>query len=128
MEQSWIVASGRLSLYLYYALIVASLLGIAYRRASPSSVARPASGPDRARRLEAPGAGALARFAVEYVGNVGLEELSGRIERRRNREARALMDYIRGDLAKRQVQPSEAERLLEDLRETVRAERQEQTG
>jgi len=128
MEQSWIVASGRLSLYLFYALIVASLLGIAYRRASASSEARPAAGPNKIRRREVPGAGALARVALEYVGNVGLEELRKRIERRRNREARALMDYIKGDLAKRQVHPSEAERLLEELRQTLRAERQEQTG
>ena len=71
---------------------------------------------------------ALARFALEYVGNVGPEELRSRVERRRNREARVLMDYIKGDLALREVQPPEAERLLEELRKTVRAAQQEQTG
>ena len=124
MEQSWIVASGRLSVYLFYALIVASLLGIAYRRALRGSEARSA-GPDKTGGRTA---GALARFALEYVGNIGPEELRARFERRRNRQARVLMDYIKGDLALREVQPLEAERLVEELRNTLRAERQEQIG
>jgi hypothetical protein len=38
------------------------------------------------------------------------------------------MDYIKGNLALSEVQPLEAERLVEELRKTLRAERQEQTG
>jgi hypothetical protein len=124
MEQSWIVASGRLSVFLFYALIVASLLGIAYRRALRGSETRSAGPDDKGGRP----AGALARLALEYVGNVGPEELRGRTERRRNREARVLMDYIKGNLALSEAQPLDAERLVEELRKTLRAERQEQTG
>ncbi|MGH9870765.1 MAG: hypothetical protein ACREAA_21720 [Candidatus Polarisedimenticolia bacterium] len=56
------------------------------------------------------------RFFFEYVGNVSTEG-----ERRRERQARILMDHIKDDLARRGLAPVERERIVEGLRKAVRA-------
>jgi hypothetical protein len=120
MEQTWLVTVGRLTLYIFYAFVGATLAGIAVGRV----FRRPRSG------LEAAvGKSSLLRLFVEYVGNSGLKGDGGAGEdRRRNWEARVLMEHIKEEMTRRAVPPSEREQLVEKLRASVRAEGQRHTG
>lgn len=120
MEQTWLLTAGRLTLYLFYAFVVAILAGIAVGRV----LQWPRSGVGAAA-----GKSSLLRLFVEYVGNSGLEG-DGRAgeDRRHNWEARVLMDHIKDEMTSQAVPPSEQKRLVEKLRASVRAERQRHTG
>ena len=113
MEGSWIITLGTLSLYLFFILIGASLLGLALQRALGGAAARHR--------------GKLPRVLLEYVGNTSLmdDDVDGE-ERRRNQQARVLVDYIKQQMDGQQVPQTEAERILERLRESMRAEGQGQ--
>jgi len=56
------------------------------------------------------------RFLFEYIGNVDAEG-----ERRRERKARILMEHIKDDLARRGLPPQERDRIVEELRMSMRA-------
>jgi hypothetical protein len=65
----------------------------------------------------------LLRFFIEYVGNVDADE-----DRRRNREARILMDQIMNDMSQRGIPSHEFERSVERIRESLRAVEPERSG
>lgn len=145
MDQSWVVAAGHISLYLYYLLILAMLGGIVARGTlmkHRSRVAFP-TGPADVPQAGARGGAAIVvplpprarqwsgyvRWFVEYVGNLDYPSRStAEIERRRNRQARILMEHIKNDLAGRDIPPGEKENLVEQLRESIRSVEPEQAG
>jgi hypothetical protein len=61
--------------------------------------------------------GAFLRFIVEYVGNL---HLSSRAERRTNRHARDLMDWIKGQMETRGFPAAKKRELVRDLRHAFR--------
>ncbi len=65
----------------------------------------------------------LLRFFIEYVGNVDIDA-----DRRRNREARILMDRIMDDMTRRGVPSHEWQRSVEEIRESLRAREPERAG
>ena len=65
----------------------------------------------------------LLRFFLEYVGNVDVD-----MDRRRNHQARILMDRIVNDMARRGVPSHEWEKSVEEIRKTLRAIEPERVG
>lgn len=65
----------------------------------------------------------LLKFFVEYIGNVDFEA-----DRRRNREARILMDRIMDDMTRRGVPSHEWEKSVEEIRESLRTVGPERAG
>lgn len=61
--------------------------------------------------------GAFLRFIVEYVGNL---HLPSRADRRTNRHARDLMDWIKGQMEARGVEAAKKRELVNDLRRAFR--------
>jgi hypothetical protein len=61
--------------------------------------------------------GAFLRFIVEYVGNL---HLPNRAERRTNRRARHLMDWIKGQMDSRGFPAAKKRELVRDLRRAFR--------
>jgi hypothetical protein len=145
MDQSWVVAAGRFSLYVYYLLILALLVGIVLQHAFPKrgtramclpgTVQAPEAGTNGRRPVELPSAPRanhrtnLLRFLVEYVGNLDVQTQGAtEADRRRNHQARILMEHIKEDLARRNIPPSEKEHLVEKLRESIQSVEPEQAG
>ena len=67
--------------------------------------------------------GRLSRFFFEYVGNVDCEDLSpraGSVDRRRNRDARLRLDWLREQMKERGFPATKTEEFIEDLREVIR--------
>jgi len=145
MDQSWVVAAGHISLYLYCLLILAMLGGLAARGAlmkHRSRVAPPAGSADVSKAGASGGPAivvplpprahrwsAALRLFVEYVGNLDSPtRTTAEIERRRNRQARILMEHIKNDLAGRDIPPAEKEDLVERLRESIQSVEPEQAG
>ena len=117
MDQSWIELAGKISLYSYFLLVAVALVWMLTRTTLRS-------------RGPAFGDG-LVRFLLEYVGNVNMEghgSESERTDRRRNREARVLMDRVKQEMINRAVPSSDTEQLMEELREAIRAEGQGPAG
>ncbi len=145
MDQSWVVTAGRFGLYAYYLLIIALLVGIVLRRAFPRPRSRvmspsrevwaPDPGANGRRSVELPSAlraghrNNYLRFFLEYVGNLDVQSRTAtEIDRRRNRQARILMEHIKEDLARRDIPPSEKEDLVEKIRESIQSVKSEQAG
>jgi len=122
MNQLWIETVGQVSLYVFFILIGACLVSLVIQVV----LRRFGLALDRGSVL-----GDLTRFFVEYLGNTSVQELpaefSGK-DRRWNRQARMLMDQVRHEMAKRQASSDETEKLMEELRETVRSEGQGPTS
>ena len=122
MNQLWIETVGQVSLYVFFILVGACLVSLVIRVV----LRRFGLALDRGSVL-----GDLIRFVVEYLGNTSLQELTEEFsggDRRRNRQARILMDQVRREMAKHQASSDETEKLMEELRETVRSEGQGPTS
>jgi hypothetical protein len=61
--------------------------------------------------------GRFGRFIVEYVGNL---DLSYRADRRTNRRARELMDWIKGQMEARKLPAARKHELVRGLRHALR--------
>lgn len=133
MANSWIEGAGRIAVPSFFIFIGLMLTMIHFRRrrnwkqdaagiAQGRAEAREgASIADSTATQETRADHALNRV-LEYLGNLDVEPAgSGRDERRRNAEARLLMDHIQHDLSRRGVSQLERERLVEDLRESMRS-------
>jgi hypothetical protein len=117
MEISWMVVAAKVSLYAFCLFVGASLVAIAWLRSNPGAGERPG-----------PSTTLLARL-LEYAGNIDAAGPGGaRPERRRNPQARALMEHIIQEMAARQAPPRESEEVIEELRESIRSVEPEQTG
>ncbi len=110
MSGAWIESIGSLVLLGYCIVVVAVLGWMAVRLLL------------RGRGVEPVTLGGIGRFLIEYVGNVDVEPQ--RVDRRRNRQARVLMDHVKQEMLSRDIDPSDADRLMENLREVVRTEGQ----
>ena len=116
------VSVGQVSLYVFFIMVGACLVSLVIRIV----LRRFGLALDRGSVL-----GDLTRFFVEYLGNTSVQELpaeSSGGDRRWNRQARMLMDQVRREMAKRQASSDETEKLMEELRETVRSEGQGPTS
>ena len=126
MDPLWIQLAGQLTLSLYLIVIAAAVTGLVVLVILRKIAWRSDAGPLRSwridGRLDPPGS--LMRAFVEYVGNTNEHEAStsGISDRRRNREARLLMDHVRADALERAISPSDVETLVEKLRQAIRAE------
>ena len=125
MDESVIEAIGGISLRMLFVCVGACLVGMIVRILAVRA-------PGVVRRGPSDGeTGRLTRWLFEYIGNASLEELrvEARAEdRRRNRQARRLLDVVQSEIAKREISRSESERILERLRETIRGEGQGPVG
>ena len=110
MSEAWIEPIGKLILYAYGLVVLAILVWIVIRVTLGNRNVHPAH------------VGGTGRFLLEYVGNVDVEPKL--IDRRRNRQARVLMDRVRQEMRSRDVGAADTEQLMEDLREAVRTEGQ----
>jgi hypothetical protein len=61
--------------------------------------------------------GAFLRFVIEYVGNL---HLPSRADRRTNRRARDLMDWIKGQMQSRGFPADKERELVRDIRQAFR--------
>jgi len=119
MAQPWIEIAGKFTLYVFFLCIAASLVVIAIRALS---------GRLRAQRSAVVTRPGFDRFVIEYVGNTGVDDRPphtqsmARVERRENRETRALMEQIEREMNKHGVPRREREAALEGLRRSVRRE------
>jgi len=140
MNPSWLETVGTASLYCYFVLVGASLIALLVRAAtrtpSPESFASQAriSGDSVETAPRSPTfRERVAGVMLEYVGNTGRDDHahaapSGLPDRRRNVQARFLMDYINEEMIGLDVTSTEREQLLEGLREAMRSEGQGQPG
>jgi hypothetical protein len=64
--------------------------------------------------------GRIGRFVFEYVGNLDGQE--PRADRRRNRKARELVDWVKQEMEERGFPATTEQAFLEDLREAIRQE------
>ena len=105
MQLSWLETAGKLSLYLFLTLVAGSLITIfvrvVLRKPSPVGFGGP-----------------LTRFLFEYVANLSTVPS----ERRRNQQARLLIDRVREEMARRAVPLREREELVDELRKAMRTE------
>jgi hypothetical protein len=129
MDSSWVVTAGSFSLYAYFCLIVALLAGVVVQHAfAKRGTGRPQSvdfigAPPADRR------GGVVHFVVEYMGNLDVRtEPSAEVERRRNLQARMLMEHIKQDLTRRGIPLSEKEHLVDRLRESIQSVEPDQAG
>jgi hypothetical protein len=79
----------------------------------------------QAEALRGPAPGGVTRRLLEYVGNTTLEETEVEpraAERRRDRQARKLFDVVERELTRHEIASSESERILEEMRESIRGE------
>ena len=106
MDPRWLEAAGRLSLYLFYALVGTMTISLSGHALYPTV---------RPRRRAPP----VDRFLTEYLGNVDSRVVE---DRRRLQETRALVDRIQAELRRRRVPPHEREAFMTRLRETIRFE------
>lgn len=118
MNQSWIETAGKVSLYTYFLFVGMCLMAlgvrVVLRKIGPASGRRPLSG-------------GLMRLFVEYFGNTNFQEMpaeSGIRDRRRNRQARVLMDRVKHEMSKREVSSDDTDQLMEELREAMRSDGQ----
>lgn len=118
MDDSWMQTAGRASLFVFAALVGISLISMMVRGALGRR--ETVAGRDALLRRGS----ALLRILVEYVGNTGPEEAApaGEQERRRNWQARALMEVIKREMTQRAATPSETEAFLEELRRAMQIE------
>lgn len=125
MDQSWIETVGWMSLPVFFCTVGACLIGL---------IVRAFVDPRRqSERPESPfgSEGRLSRLLFEYVGNASFEELqleSRAEDRRRDRQARRLIDAVQSEIARREIPRSEIERIVEQLRESIRGEEREPSG
>ena len=126
MAQSWIEIAGKLALYVFVLCIGSSFVVIAVRALSGRlREQRPVPTVDNCKTPPRPG---FDRFLVEYVGNTSADDptttgqLNAVVERRKNRETRALMERIEREMNKHGVSRREREAALEELRRSVRRE------
>jgi len=131
MDPSWLETAGRVSLYIYFAIVVGCLIALVLRKAVRPLVGAPAPGSGAAL---GPPARRLARILVEYFGNAGPPDdrhapAAEPPDRRVNLQARFLMDYIREEMTRGDVTSTEREELIQGLREAMRSsDRQGQHG
>jgi len=113
---SWIEVLGRLSLFLFASAVVALLVLDATRAAGQRGLPR----------VRATASDRVDCFLWEYVGNRDLAPADGgpaaRVDRRRERDARVLVERIVDELKRRAVSPAEREAFLRELREEIRSE------
>ncbi len=124
MELPWVETASVVTVYVYAAVIAIGITGFvvapAVRRLFPGSRS-PEPAPSSPRVP-----GKLHRVLVEYVGNTDVRErwsIDGP-DRRRNRAARVLMNYVRGRSEASDVSTPELERVLEELRHAIRSAEQ----
>jgi len=129
MESGWIVTAGSVSLYAYYSLIVALVAGIVLQHAGAK---RRTGRPQAVDFIGAPPAdrrSGVVRFVVEYMGNLEVRmERAAEVERRRNLQARMLMEHIQQDLTRRGISLPDKEHLVSRLRESIQAVEPDQAG
>jgi len=125
MDQSWIETVGRMSLPVFFATVGACLIGLIVR------VFVDRRRPVEAREWSSGNQVRLTRLLFEYVGNASFEELlveAHAEDRRRNFQVRKLLDLVQSEIAKREIPRSESDRILEQLRESIRGEGQGPPG
>jgi len=124
MDLPWLETASALMVYVYAAIVA---IGVAASVVLPSlRRILPGARPQQAAPLPPEEYGGVARVVIEYVGNTSRPEPwgPGGAERRRNRAARVLMDYVRGQSLAREVSNPEMEKLLEELRHAIRSAEQ----
>lgn len=129
MDTSWLEVAGSLSLSCYLIGMGGLLTLTVCRAVLGNSRPRSASWSRRARAttLEA----GVSRFFYEYLGNLGSPERGrswGTEERRRNPQARMLLDWLKDQMEERGFPAAAEEEFLEHLREAIRHENPTASG
>jgi len=128
VDPFWLEVTGRLSLcgYLFgMGGLLTTTVVRAVRGNSTSERGAGAQGPP------SPLGARASRFFFEYIGNFGGTELGcewGTADRRKNPQARILLDWIKDQMEQRGFPAADEEEFLEHLREAIRHEDQTTYG